>query len=175
MAAATSQLTGRTSTFAFCVCVCRYLRTVFEQITFAGPEVFSKGFNLSFLPFAVAAVLGPKVLGTLRVQSSLCRCRMWPQSPASSDCPTGQAGLPEDTVFSVGASSARGNTSRAIHRAQGCSRDPGQALARLLPTATRPAQGYPRPAGALSPSLHPARNFWSGGAACQEKPCPHVP
>lgn len=38
--------------------------TVFEQITsFAVPEVFSKGFNLSFPPSAVAAVLGPRVAG----------------------------------------------------------------------------------------------------------------
>lgn len=125
--------------------------------------------------------LDSKWLGTLRVQGFLCRCRLWPQSPAH---PPSAGHVPQmptvrtvqdtgHTVLAVGVSSAQCNTTcvththfGVTHRAQDCSRDPGNAPVQLLSTATRVPRATPDPAErlavtsrALSPTFHPTRNF----------------
>lgn len=107
MEVAASQLTSRTSSFFVDIC-----GTVFEQITsFAVPEVFSKGFNLSSPPSAVAAVLEPRVAGN--TQGPRFLMQVWAVVPKSCVLPVPllRSHIPrclgtQHTVLAVAVSSA---------------------------------------------------------------------
>lgn len=162
-------------------------RTVFEQITsFAVPEVFSKGFNVSFPPFAVAAVLRHKVAGDtqgpwflMQVQAVAPKSRVLPvpllrshvpRCLGTQDTPCLQWLSPPLIVTCVS------------YRAQDCSRDLGMHQ----PSSCPPLLGYPGlpqtlQRGSQSSREPCSRHFPSHQelqaqeATCQEKPCPHVP